>query len=75
VLRECDRDLGFVESASPHHCHQSIGGRGSKGSVSVSAALASAAIAKWFRLTGPRRLNMNANEMTAIRELTAQEPQ
>jgi hypothetical protein len=41
--------------------------RGSKGSVSVSAAMA-----EWFRLTDPR-LNMNANEMTAIRELTAQE--
>jgi hypothetical protein len=35
--------------------------------------MASAAMAEWFRLTDPRKLNMNANEMTAIRELTAQE--
>jgi hypothetical protein len=37
--------------------------------------MAFAAMAEWFRLTDPRRLNMNANEMTAIRELTAQETQ
>jgi hypothetical protein len=53
-------------SASSHHCHQSIGGRGSKDSVSVSAALASAAMAEWFRLTEPRRLNMNANELNEV---------